>query len=1210
MSDAAFRHAQFSAIPLETGNRPAGTRLGHITTGGSGDRRGEARPRQGLAAAHDTTAEDHFGSPHGEEAPQAGEAAARIQQIANETGGVLNVDYNLRECSRINNVMPTAEDDNTMSCYPVRWLPPGSVADSDPVLDWFNHYTVKSLTENDTVTDSPQKITSYAYGPAGWHRDDSQYTETNARTWGEFRGFRTVTVTTGSGNDGPKSQVRTTYRQGMNGDVRKSGTRSVSLTDALGGSVTDHEWLSGQVLQTETFDQAGGTVVRHAVTGSANEVATATQSRGSGLPDLVARYGSTKTTTTVSSKKADGTWQKAVTIKVTDPANGNRPLTELDQADGTADICTRSSYAAGPDAQRTNLVSETLKVSGANACAADATAANTVERKRVLFDGKPFGQADTTGNPTGTQVLEQYAGDGSAQFTTTASTTYDVYGRVLTVIDPTRTDSQHQGGSVTRTTYSPATGELPSTMTVSASAPGQPATTTWDTVTTLDPRRGLPLTVADPNGKTKTLRYDALGRMTGAWRPGRTPANEPNADMTFDYTVSQTVGVPSAITTSILKKDGTPPVYTHSINVLDGFGRDRQTQASPANPAYTGRLITDKLYDSQGRVRVANGSWYNNASGPVRTLAAVAESAVPAQTRTTYDGQGRPTVVATHSLGIEQNRTTTSYPGADRTDTVPPAGSWPSSVLTDARGQTTARWQYRTATVTGNATDATVSTYTYTPEGKASTRKDADGNTWSYDYDLRGRQITAREPDTGTTTQSYDAASRLVSSKDGRGKTLLRTYDLNDRQTGLYDGTVSGAKQLVGWTYDTVTNGKGKPASSTRYVGGTVGQAYTNAVTGYDNRARTLTGTRYYPIPGGMTMVRVGTGGLTIQQADHHGSGILTIDAGTLAVTRRAMDPFGNARGTQPAAGAWGGQKGFVGGTKDDTTGLTYLGARQYDPAAGRFLNADPVIDADDPQQWNGYAYSGSNPVNATDESGLFCDGCSANNDNSAWDANHGPGCTVDTCYDEYGNPDYSTVTGEDVSRKKQKYGKERVWNSVIPTRAQYRARVKLQGIMASSAMLAMVKFTQLNKHYLDGSGEEYVLAPEDVESLLASDGASENLDNYLIGVLTSVDKSGADEAVQFDSGWRNATAGKRSPDWFLGIRSFQYRATGAVEDGKITYKVEVYKNWNFDEGESVMGLDLGQFGDLHDAGLAQEFDVTGKSNPKTLGKLELGLWG
>ncbi|MET9542556.1 ricin-type beta-trefoil lectin domain protein [Streptomyces sp. NPDC006553] len=1601
----------------------------------------------------------------------------RIQQIANETGGVLNVDYNLRECSRINNVMPTAEDDNTMSCYPVRWLPPGSVADSDPVLDWFNHYTVKSLTENDTVTDSPQKITSYAYGPAGWHRDDSQYTETNARTWGEFRGFRTVTVTTGSGNDGPKSQVRTTYRQGMNGDVRKSGTRSVSLTDALGGSVTDHEWLSGQVLQTETFDQAGGTVVRHAVTGSANEVATATQSRGSGLPDLVARYGSTKTTTTVSSKKADGTWQKAVTIKVTDPANGNRPLTELDQADGTADICTRSSYAAGPDAQRTNLVSETLKVSGANACAADATAANTVERKRVLFDGKPFGQADTTGNPTGTQVLEQYAGDGSAQFTTTASTTYDVYGRVLTVIDPTRTDSQHQGGSVTRTTYSPATGELPSTMTVSASAPGQPATTTWDTVTTLDPRRGLPLTVADPNGKTKTLRYDALGRMTGAWRPGRTPANEPNADMTFDYTVSQTAGVPSAITTSILKKDGTPPVYTHSINVLDGFGRDRQTQASPANPAYTGRLITDKLYDSQGRVRVANGSWYNNDSGPVRTLAAVAESAVPAQTRTTYDGQGRPTVVATHSLGIEQNRTTTSYPGADRTDTVPPAGSWPSSVLTDARGQTTARWQYRTATVTGNATDATVSTYTYTPEGKASTRKDADGNTWSYGYDLRGRQITASEPDTGTTTQSYDAASRLVSSKDGRGKTLLRTYDLNDRQTGLYDGTVSGAKQLVGWTYDTVTNGKGKPASSTRYVGGTVGQAYTNAVTGYDNgyratgmrvsipgseigqtgtytytatstfdkltgerktallpalgglpvddmaysyndygqmykyagattydvqteydafgrvirstvnpfekqvvttldydqasgrlknqlldkqtsvtgavqqasytydksgritsvtntpdnspalrdrecftldylgrmttawtdkggltapgagqtsdqgacantnpsaatvgggnpywhefsydvtgnrksfvsrdltgdttkdvtttqgfpapgtvnngtggggphalattltktgsttnksgstrydgsgnpvdqyvnktgttgmtwtpdnrmetltpaiavvgiggkcldmqsassangtpaqiytcntnggqkfaltgdvlkvynkcvtamgtaagsviqlqpcdgtpaqtwtnRAdgtlynpastrcmavpgdvatnsvdvlladcgatvpagqkwtatdrttsfvydadgepivrrspgkttvtlgedeltfdtvtRTLTGTRYYPIPGGLTMVRVGTGGLTIQQADHHGSGILTIDAGTLAVTRRAMDPFGNARGTQPAAGVWGGQKGFVGGTRDDTTGLTYLGARQYDPAAGRFLNADPVIDADDPQQWNGYAYSGSNPVNATDESGLFCDGCSANNDNSAWDANHGPGCTVDTCYDEYGNPDYSTVTGEDVSRKKQKYGKERVWNSVIATRAQYRARVKLQGIMASSAMLAMVKFTQLNKHYLDGSGEEYVLAPEDVESLLASDGASENLDNYLIGVLTSVDKSGADEAVQFDSGWRNATAGKRSPDWFLGIRSFQYRATGAVEDGKITYNVEVYKNWNFDEGESVMGLDLGQFGDLHDAGLAREFDVTGNSNPKTLGKLELGLWG
>lgn len=194
--------------------------------------------------------------------------------------------------------------------------------------------------------------------------------------------------------------MRTTYRQGMSGDTRKNGTsRTATFSDALGRSVTDHEWLSGQVLQTETFDQAGGSVAAHTVTAVSGEDDTATQSRGTGLPDLVARVPFTTRTDTTSSKKADGTWSTATKTTVTDAANGNRPLTELDQADGTEDICTRSSYAAGPDAQRTNLVSETLKVSGAKACTAAATAANTVEHKRVLFDGKPFGQAGDRGQP-------------------------------------------------------------------------------------------------------------------------------------------------------------------------------------------------------------------------------------------------------------------------------------------------------------------------------------------------------------------------------------------------------------------------------------------------------------------------------------------------------------------------------------------------------------------------------------------------------------------------------------------------------------------------------------------------------------------------------------------------------------------------------------------------------------------------------------------
>ncbi|WP_225827144.1 RHS repeat-associated core domain-containing protein [Streptomyces naphthomycinicus] len=61
---------------------------------------------------------------------------------------------------------------------------------------------------------------------------------------------------------------------------------------------------------------------------------------------------------------------------------------------------------------------------------------------------------------------------------------------------------------------------------------------------------------------------------------------------------------------------------------------------------------------------------------------------------------------------------------------------------------------------------------------------------------------------------------------------------------------------------------------------------------------------------------------------------------------------------------------GFVGGTQDNSTGLTHLGARDYDPATGHFLSADPLLNPNDPQQLNAYAYANSSPVSLSDPSG------------------------------------------------------------------------------------------------------------------------------------------------------------------------------------------------------------------------------------------------
>ena len=128
----------------------------------------------------------------------------RIASIQTETGDQTVVEYNQNPCAGLTLSMADA-DTNTNSCYPVYWTPPG---ESKPVADWFNKITVQSVTTSDmTITGSyspnqtnipagsPPQVSTYTYTGAAWHRDDSALTDDQYRTWDQFRGFRTVTVT-------------------------------------------------------------------------------------------------------------------------------------------------------------------------------------------------------------------------------------------------------------------------------------------------------------------------------------------------------------------------------------------------------------------------------------------------------------------------------------------------------------------------------------------------------------------------------------------------------------------------------------------------------------------------------------------------------------------------------------------------------------------------------------------------------------------------------------------------------------------------------------------------------------------------------------------------------------------------------------------------------------------------------------------------------
>ncbi|OIV39299.1 hypothetical protein BIV57_00135 [Mangrovactinospora gilvigrisea] len=596
---------------------------------------------------------------------------------------------------------------------------------------------------------------------------------------------------------------------------------------------------------------------------------------------------------------------------------------------------------------------------------------------------------------------DQKAGETDAAGNTW-SWTYDLLGRQIKADDPdtgTTTSSYDNAGQlITATdargkqiTYSydtdgRKTASYDTTGGATASAGNQVGAWTYDTL-----KKGYPTAstsyqkgTTSPSVTSQILGYNGYSkteavRETLANLPSNEAALEPSGGYTtsYDYTITaklrtlgdyaaaglpaenidygyDTYGDPVSTTSggasggwSYLTAVGYDD-YGHPLQYTLGGGArwvDLNLTYDPQTQDVTDSQVTDVNAST-----VVDHTHYAYSNSSVSQGAGLITSITDQQNgNTTTDTQCFAYDYATHLSG--------AWSATDNCAATPTAGSSASvggpdpywqSFTYDAAGDRKTETDHDTS---GNTSNDTNITYTYPTQGTAgdqahtltkttATGANAAAHTASYAYDASGN-TTGITTSSGTQNLTWDSQGQLAS--------------LSDSATG---GTTS-------YLYDADGNLalRTDPGQATLFVGDEqIVEDLTN---------QTVTGTRYYTLSGDDQPIaeRSSNGDVQYLIPDHQNTDLLAIDYQTFAVTRRQYTPFGQTRG-QDASATWPGDKGYVGGTPDATTGLENLGDREYDPDTGRFLSADPVLEANDPNQLAGYDYAGNDPINQSDPTG------------------------------------------------------------------------------------------------------------------------------------------------------------------------------------------------------------------------------------------------
>ncbi|MEF9906433.1 RHS repeat-associated core domain-containing protein [Streptomyces sp. P9-A2] len=526
--------------------------------------------------------------------------------------------------------------------------------------------------------------------------------------------------------------------------------------------------------------------------------------------------------------------------------------------------------------------------------------------------------------------------------------------------------------------------------------------------------------VTDARQQSVLTEYDDIGRITGTWANTKTAANQ-LTKQTYDDLVK---GKPSQ---SIRYADGSGSpgkAYVRKVTEYDSLGRVVASQiALPADDALVkagvpsviefgshynldgtldnksepalGGLPKEAVkfdYTELAQVKSINGSTGYlldtdySMLGQVQQL--VLGQANTEEHKKTYvnhtyeEGTGRllRSYVTDLARGLVQDLNYTHNEAGNITSISDPstaAGARPETqcFAYDGFRRLTDAWtpasrdcsDTRSATSLGGP-DPYWTSYSYTEAGQRKTETEHTGaGDTTTTYCFAG---TAKHAVTGTTTKSDCASPAQTYDHDPAGNTRHRpgatarqelTWSAEGKLSRLAEGTNS-----TDYTYDADGNLLIRSATNGERV------LYAGATEVHLRKDGTVWAQRHYGTEELTVAVRTNQSGsnkLYYLVGDHHGTSSLAVEAGTHAITRRFLTVFGEER-ARAAVGTWVDDRGFLGKTSDKSTGLTHVGAREYDPILGAFISVDPLLETAKHQSLNGYGYAENNPVTLADPSG------------------------------------------------------------------------------------------------------------------------------------------------------------------------------------------------------------------------------------------------